>query len=158
MASFPAPRRSRIAPVTESLESRLLLSTAPDVEDILLPEYIAQLADPNGNQLPATDAWWALRSQRNMAIDEPISNVQNFAAHNAFNSLNEGFKITTFFTVLPIPQAPNQILSFTGLLDTGARLMELDVHDPAELFNSRDLILKHGPDLVQATRAVPFPL
>jgi hypothetical protein len=159
MASARAPRVSRHRPaLTEPLENRVLLASAAGVEDILLPEYIAQLADPNGNQLPATDAWWALRSQRNMAIDEPISNVQNFAAHNAFNSLNEGFKITTFFTVLPIPQAPNQILSFTGLLDTGARLMELDVHDPAELFNSRDLILKHGPDLVQATRAVPFPL
>ena len=62
---------------------------------------------------------------RNMAIDEPISKVQNFAAHNAFNSLNEGFGITHF------PPAPNQILSLSGQLDMGARLIELDIHDPA---------------------------
>src|SRR5262245_12857470 len=71
-------------PVFETLESRLALATAGGVENVLLPEFIAQMADPNGNQLPASDAWWALRSQRNMAIDEPISKVQNFAAHNAF--------------------------------------------------------------------------
>ena len=144
---------SATRPLAEPLENRLVLASAGGVEDILLPEYIAQLADPNGNQLPATDAWWAMRAQRNMAVDEPISKVQNLAAHNAFNSLNEGFKIT----VVPFPLAPNQILSLTGLLDTGARLIELDIHDPAEVFNDRDLILKHGPGLISMTRAVPFP-
>ena len=76
-------------PAGETLESRLALASAGGVENVLLPEFIAQIADPNGNQLPVSDAWWALRSQRNMALDEPISKVMNFAAHNAFNALNE---------------------------------------------------------------------
>src|SRR5688500_1463951 len=126
MASARAPRVSHRPAITEPLESRMLFASAGGVEDILLPEYIAQLADPNGNQLPATDAWWAMRAQRNMAVDEPISKVQNLAAHNAFNSLNEGFGILEFFS-------PNQLLSLSGQLDVGARLIELDIHDPNEI-------------------------
>ncbi len=130
------------------------MATAGGVENILLPEFIAQLADPNGNQLPASDAWWALRSQRNMAIDEPISKVMNFAAHNAFNSLNEGFRIVPFF-------APNQILSLTGQLDMGARSIELDIHDPVgptsdPLELTRALILKHSFPPFFVTRNAPF--
>jgi hypothetical protein len=90
-----------------------VLASASVVEDVLLPKFIAQAGDSN-NQLPASDAWWALRSQRNMAIDEPISKVMNLGGHNAFNSLNEGYDIVREF-------APNQILSLTGQLDLGAR-------------------------------------
>jgi hypothetical protein len=147
-------------PMGEALESRLALATAGGVENILLPEFIAQLADPNGNQLPASDAWWALRSQRNMALDEPISKVQNLAAHNAFNSLNEGFDITQFLS-------PNQILSLSGQLDVGARLIELDIHDPTDFYADsndgslvfeRRLILRHGPLPAILTRGAPFQL
>jgi hypothetical protein len=132
--------KQRYRPFVEVLESRLVMASAAGVEHILLPEFIAQLADPNGNQLPASDAWWALRSQRNMAIDEPISTVMNFAAHNAFNSLNEGIGIIPFV-------APNQILSLSGQLDLGARSIELDIHDPSLTTNltTRNLILKHSP-------------
>jgi len=139
----------------ERLESRQMLATAGGVEDILLPTFIAQRADPNDNQLPASDAWWALRSQRNIAIDEPVSNVMYLAAHNAYNALNEGFRV---FPAL----APNQLLSLTGQLDVGARLLELDIHDPRELsldFSiERPLILRHGPLPAGNTRFLPLRL
>ncbi len=154
--SRPANRsrvvRPKFSAAIEHLESRLPFATAGGVENILLPEFMAQMADPNGNQLPASDAWWALRSQRNMAIDEPISNVQYLGAHNAFNSLNEGFH---FFPFL----GPNQLLSLTGQLDVGARLLELDIHDPLDIFSGeRTLILKHGPLPSSAARATPYQL
>ena len=64
----PCTPWSERRPQAEALESRIVLASAGGVENILLPEFMAQMADPNGNQLPASDAWWALRSQRNMAI------------------------------------------------------------------------------------------
>ncbi len=152
--SRPRAKDCRYRPIVEMLESRIVMASAGGVENILLPEFIAQLADPNGNQLPASDAWWALHSQRNMAIDEPISKVMNFAAHNAFNSLNEGFRIVPFL-------GPNQILSLGGQLDLGARSIELDIHDPVgptpnPLEFTRSLILKHGFPPFIVTRNVPF--
>ena len=154
LKSLSRAKKCRYRPTVEVLESRLVMATAGGVENILLPEFIAQLADPNGNQLPASDAWWALRSQRNMAIDEPISKVMNFAAHNAFNSLNEGFRIIPFL-------GPNQILSLSGQLDLGARSIELDIHDPVgptsnPLEFTRALILKHGSPPFIVSRNVPF--
>ena len=147
--------RRRVLCLGELLESRLAMATASGVEHILLPEFMAQLADPNGNHLPASDAWWALRSQRNMAIDEPISKVQNFAGHNAFNSLNEGFGIVPGLS-------PNQILSLRGQLDVGARMIELDIHDPhpieLSLDQTRRLILKHNFPPSFVSRANPFYL
>ena len=122
LKSRPRANNRRYRLTMEVLESRLVMATAGGVENILLPEFIAQLADPNGNQLPASDAWWALRSQRNMAIDEPISKVMNFAAHNAFNSLNEGFRIIPFL-------GPNQILSLSGQLDLGTRIVADDLSE-----------------------------
>jgi hypothetical protein len=144
------PGRSANWPLAEALEDRIVLASASVVEDVLLPKFIAQAGDSN-NQLPASDAWWALRSQRNMAIDEPISKVMNLGGHNAFNSLNEGYDIVREF-------APNQILSLTGQLDLGARLIELDIHDPRELNLdlTRNLILKHGPGPYSFTRLFPF--
>ena len=129
-----------------------MLASAGGVEDVLLPKFIAQVGD-SGNQLPASDAWWALRSQRNMAADEPVSKVMNLGGHNAFNALNEGFGIVRVLS-------PNQILSIAGQLDVGARLIELDVHDPRELDFSptRNLILKHGPGPYSFTRLFPYDL
>ena len=98
------PRGLRRAAVTETLENRLVFATAGGVENVLLPEFIAQMGNPN-NQLPASDAWWALRSQRNMAIDEPITKVMNFGAHNAYNALNEGFRIARASRPEPDPVA-----------------------------------------------------
>jgi hypothetical protein len=151
--------RPRLSGAIEHLEPRLPFATAGGVENILLPEFMAQMADANGNQLPASDAWWALRSQRNMAIDEPISNVQYLGAHNAYNSLNEGF----FFN--PVPPfnflGPNQLLSLTGQLDVGARLLELDIHDPHEFYGlslERRLVLRHGPFPGSPTRDDPYQL
>ncbi len=154
LKSRPRADNRRYRLTMEVLESRQVMATSGGVENILLPEFIAQLADPNGNQLPASDAWWALRSQRNMAIDEPISKVMNFAAHNAFNSLNEGFRIVPFF-------GPNQILSLSGQLNLGARSIELDIHDPVgptsnPLEFTRALILKHSFPPFIVTRNVPF--
>jgi hypothetical protein len=139
-------------PVAEALEGRLVLASAAGVEDVLLPKFIAQIGD-SGNQLPTSDAWWALRSQRNMAIDEPVSKVLNIGGHNAFNAINEGFDIVRFF-------APNQVLSMRGQLDVGARLIEFDIHDPRELDFSltRNLILKHGPGPTFLTRLFPYDL
>src|SRR5688572_26460783 len=66
---FPGMRRSGRVPraaIAEPLEGRLALASAAGVENVLLPQFIAQLGN-GGNELPASDAWWALRSQRNMA-------------------------------------------------------------------------------------------
>jgi hypothetical protein len=102
--------------------------TAQQVNNILLPYLIAQKAHPtDGFELPATDVWWAWRSQYNMAIDQPITNVMHLAAHNAFNSLGDGYDIVPLF-------APNQILGITQLLNFGARMIEVDIHDPGSPF------------------------
>ena len=153
-AAFALRRSGQAAPLplAEPLEDRVVLASASGVEHVLLPKFIAQVGDGD-NQLPASDAWWALRSQRNMAIDEPVSKVMNIGGHNAFNSAMEGFGPTRFF-------APNQLLSMSGQLDVGARLIEFDIHDPVELdpfqLLKRNLILKHGPGPFFLTRPFPF--
>lgn len=74
-----------------------------------------------------TFGWWALESQRRMAMDEPVSNVMTIEAHNAFNS----FAYDEYHIV---PAAgPNQILSIRQQLDAGARSIELDVHHLVEI-------------------------
>jgi hypothetical protein len=70
------------------------------------------------------DSWgyWALQSQREMAIDEPISNVMHIEAHNAYNS-------TAYDAFRVVPTAgPNQVLRIDEQLAAGARAIELDVH------------------------------
>jgi hypothetical protein len=98
--------------------------TARQVNDVLLPYLIAQKRHPiDGFELPASDVWWAWRSQYDMSIDRPLTNVMHLAAHNAFNALGDGYGIVPAI-------APNQILGVTQQLEFGARLVEIDVHDP----------------------------
>lgn len=141
---------------------RALAATAADVEELLLPLYMGGFSDevllpvtlPDSN-LGESDAWWALRSQLNMAIAEPETNVMHLGSHNAFNALREGFKISS---VLSWPVAPNQLLSLQGQLDIGARLMELDLHDDDVDGVDGRLILKHGTPLISTSRNSAFLL
>ncbi len=103
----------RSTPCFEVLERRFALATASGVENVLLPEFMAQMADPNGNQLPASDAWWALRSQRNMAIDEPISKVMNFAAHIPAQASHTTVMLHTYLDDHPQSGTPADTLSIT---------------------------------------------
>lgn len=116
--------------------------TKNEVNNILLPYLIAQKKHPeSGYELPATDVWWAWQSQYNMTIEEPISNVMHLAAHNSYNSMGDGYDI---FPAL----APNQILGITNLLEFGARLIEVDVHDTdsgfLEVFHAVDFAGKRN--------------
>jgi len=131
-----------------------MLASAATLEDTLLPLFMAQQGDSN-NYLKASDAWWALRSQQNMAIDEPVSNVMYLGGHNAFNALGEGFTIfVPTFWPLESAMSPSQILSIRKQLDLGARLIELDIHDMEWPRGSgeRLLILKHGDTEPEETR------
>jgi hypothetical protein len=70
-----------------------------------------------------TSWYWALESQRRMAMDEPISNVMRIHGHNSYNTLE-----SDHFHILPVA-GPNQVLSIKEQLDIGSRVVELDVHD-----------------------------
>lgn len=64
--------------------------------------------------------WWALKSQRDLQVNEPISNTLQLGSHNAYNSKAYG--------AVNIPLvAPNQIFSLADQLDAGARVLELDL-------------------------------
>ena len=94
----------------ESLEDRRLLSFS-DVElETQLAEFMTE------------STWWALKSQRDMAIDEPISNVMHLGSHNAFNTQQDGFAL------FPIT-GPNQIFNMPNQLSAGSRVLELDIHE-----------------------------
>jgi len=48
--------------------------------------------DPLVTSFMQSDVWWALKSQRDMAIDERISNVMNLGTHNSFNQFLQRFR------------------------------------------------------------------
>lgn len=102
-------------------------------------------------------AFWALESQRRMAMDEPISNVMHVEGHNAYNTL-----AGDEFHVFP-PAGPNQVLSMEAQLDAGARAVELDVHDLVSLeieicqFDSAEDIGFRIVDLVAENLGVEVP-
>ncbi len=67
--------------------------------------------------------WWAMKSQRDLAIDESLSNVTHLSTHNSFNAVNAGFPEW-------LGKNPNHIYTMRDQLDAGVRLLELDIHDP----------------------------
>ncbi len=109
--------------VLTALPARADRAEKEEVGGVLLSLFMGGFghSDPD-MELPASDAWLALRSQRNLALDEPIDEVMNLASHNAFNAMRHGF------TRAP-PWAPNQIMSIDEQLTLGSRLIELDIHD-----------------------------
>lgn len=62
---------------------------------------------------------WALRNQRDLAVDEPLNWVTQLGTHNSFNSLADGHSAFVL---------PNQVYSITDQLRTGARVLTLDLH------------------------------
>ncbi len=82
--------------------------------------------DPLVTSFMQSDVWWALKSQRDMAIDERISNVMNLGTHNSFNASAHGFERQLFFSVAI---QPNQLFTIKDQLRMGVRLIELDVYD-----------------------------
>ncbi|MGI9244952.1 MAG: PKD domain-containing protein [Verrucomicrobiales bacterium] len=134
-----------------------------EVEGILLPLYMGGFSDNrltvtlDHSNLRASDSWWAMRSQRNMAIDEQVSDVLHLASHNGFNALGEQFNIAD---LVGVAVSPNQLLSMPGQLSVGSRLLELDIHDNRVDGTDGQLILKHGSlnDSVISTRDSPYRL
>jgi|GEM_PF-3990651 len=78
--------------------------------------------DPLVTWFEQTDVSWALKSQRDMAMDERISNVMNLGTHNSFNASAEGYNRELLYQ-------PNQLFTITDQLRIGVRLIELDVYD-----------------------------
>lgn len=91
-------------------------------------DLIADFQDPPGIcvnatrvQAPAQEfqgTWtdWALRNQHDLAQDEPFNWGTYVGAHNAYNSLADGYA------------ASNQIFSLTDQLSLGVRVLTLDLH------------------------------
>ncbi|XP_033106478.1 uncharacterized protein LOC117108543 [Anneissia japonica] len=80
------------------------------------------------------DPWltFALKTQREIQIDEPLEMLQLFDAHNAFNSRADGY--ADYDTCQwPPPYDPlcvgvaNQEFAFTDLLNMGVRGLEIDI-------------------------------
>jgi hypothetical protein len=110
--------------------------SATEVNQVLLAYLLAQKKHPtSGFELPATDVWWAWRSQYALTLDQPITDVMHLAGHNSYNSLGNGFDIVPAL-------APNQILSLRNQLEFGSRLVEIDIHDTdsgeLEVFHAYD--------------------
>jgi len=78
--------------------------------------------DPLVTSFMQSDVWWALKSQRDMSIDERISNVMNLGTHNSFNASADGYNRELLYQ-------PNQLFTITDQLRIGVRLIELDVYD-----------------------------
>ncbi len=78
--------------------------------------------------------WWALKSQRDLQVNEPISNTLQLGSHNAYNSKAYGA------ANIPLV-APNQIFSLADQLDAGARVLELDLW----LYNG-GIVLNHNQE------------
>lgn len=74
---------------------------------------------------------FALKTQREIQIDEPFDQIQIVSAHNAFNDRSDGYGVLDYcpwpppYKNLCIDLA-NQEFSFTDLLNMGVRAMELD--------------------------------
>ncbi len=96
--------------------------------------------DPLVDTFMQSDIWWTLKSQRDMAIDERISNVMNLGSHNSFNASAEGFKRE--FSGLAAVQ-PNQLFTIVDQLRMGVRLIELDVYDLDLESGGKILVVKH---------------
>jgi hypothetical protein len=60
---------------------------------------------------------WALRNQRQLALDEPVNSVMHLGTHNSFNTESDGHLAL-----------PNQFYSITDQLRAGARLLTLDLY------------------------------
>jgi len=90
--------------------------------------------------------WWALKSQRDMAMDERISNVMNLGTHNSFNASAEGFGRE--LTLSAIGVQPNQLFTIKDQLRTGARLIELDVYDVNCGLLCEELRVMHGDKIL----------
>jgi hypothetical protein len=102
--------------------------------------------DPLVTSFMQSDVWWALKSQRDMAIDERISNVMNLGTHNSFNASAEGFGRE--LTLSAIGVQPNQLFTIEDQLRTGARLIELDVYDVNCGLLCEELRVKHGDKIL----------
>ncbi|MGD8504782.1 MAG: hypothetical protein PVH49_14305, partial [Syntrophobacterales bacterium] len=77
--------------------------------------------DPLVTSFMQSDVWWALKSQRDMAIDERISNVMNLGSHNSFNASAEGFKRELSYVGGDrIAVQPNQLFTIKDQLRMGA--------------------------------------
>ncbi|MDH5526677.1 MAG: hypothetical protein OEY97_05140 [Nitrospirota bacterium] len=72
--------------------------------------------------------WWALKSQRDMALDLPITNTMHIGSHNAANARRGvgggDWDSRAYFTGLV---GPNQTFTIPEQLSIGARYVELDV-------------------------------
>ena len=106
----------------------------------LADEPDIQPYDPLVDAFMLSDVWWALKSQRDMAIDERISNVMNLGSHNSFNASAEGFAREFSFTAAV---QPNQLFTIVDQLRMGARLIELDVYDKDLDIGGKVLVVKH---------------
>lgn len=102
--------------------------------------------DPLVTSFMQSDVWWALKSQRDMAIDERISNVMNLGTHNSFNASAEGFERE--LTLSAIGVQPNQLFTIKDQLRVGARLIELDVYDVFCGLLCRELRVKHADKIL----------
>jgi hypothetical protein len=97
--------------------------------------------DPLVTSFMQSDVWWALKSQRDMAIDERISNVMNLGTHNSFNASAHGFERQLYFSVAI---QPNQLFTIKDQLRMGVRLIELDVYDiDIDGDGIKDMVLMH---------------
>jgi len=117
-------------------------SADPDYDGIRTPPISGRnidndQADEDVREFRESFAWWALKSQRDMAIDEPISNVMQIGSHNAFNAKKAG--------VAEYPgKNPNQIFTMRDQLEAGSRLLELDIHDPLDWAGVDEPFLMHA--------------
>ncbi|MFB0519992.1 MAG: phosphatidylinositol-specific phospholipase C domain-containing protein, partial [Desulfatiglandales bacterium] len=102
-----------------------------------------------------SDVWWALKSQRDMAIDERISNVMNLGTHNSFNASAEGFvRWVLFIGVDYIGIQPNQLFAIWDQLRMGVRLIELDVYDKdVDDDGNKELVVMHNETYGRTAKA-----
>ncbi|TWU08836.1 hypothetical protein CA54_40730 [Symmachiella macrocystis] len=155
--SRPQPPRSlyfKALNGMQVLEDRVVLSGSDfgengDIDDHELSAVPLWMAGYTAtNNIEANDTWLALKSQSNLSIDEPISNVLYLASHNSFNTLGGIYPEDTGDGVQTVQgTSPNQSISITNQLNVGVRSIEMDLW--AGGTNGKDLFLRHGAqDLV----------
>ena len=111
--------------------------------------------DPLVTSFMQTDIWWALKSQRDMAIDERISNVMNLGTHNSFNASAEGFvRWILWIGVEYLGIQPNQLFAIWDQLRMGVRLIELDVYDKdVDDDGNKELVVMHNETYGRTAKA-----
>ncbi len=106
-------------------------TTLPTI-DVSVQNFDNDDTDPDVKTFMQSFTWWALKSQRDMAINEPLTNVMHLGGHNAFNNVRDGFAEVPWTN-------PNQIYRMTDQLDAGVRVLDIDFWRL-----NGDVYLRHG--------------